>query len=374
MVSKALAELPVEILQAEDGQDGLKKISEYDPDLILLDVTMPVMDGPEMLNQLRDSGDQTPVIALTAESKTTVIGQMMARGISDYIIKPFKKPELMQKVNRVLFPNTVTDAAAGMERASADATPSTQTGFLPTENKPFVGVLLVDDMDNVAKRLRTLLPETVTMQNCLDAKSAVQLCREKVFRAIILDSDIPDVDTGSLLRQLRTLQPAAAFAALVMRTQKDAVPEMRQLGFNGVLVKPFDPVQIQDLCAAYFEAEDVVTAKDNLLTIGAFKGREEHQARFLGKVAKLLNDKIEELAAACHESAIIDLSVGFSHAPGIIDQLSRSIAKVVEQAHEMGLVIKLVAGKEFSDVVGQFEEMARVPVYPTVAEAKADVG
>ena len=79
-----------DILEAEDGEKGLAVLQEETVDLVLLDVTMPVMDGPEMLKRLRERGDQTPVILLTAESKTSLIGGMMQAGISDYILKPFK--------------------------------------------------------------------------------------------------------------------------------------------------------------------------------------------------------------------------------------------------------------------------------------------
>ena len=50
-----------DILEAEDGEKGLAVLQEETVDLVLLDVTMPVMDGPEMLKRLRERGDQTPV-------------------------------------------------------------------------------------------------------------------------------------------------------------------------------------------------------------------------------------------------------------------------------------------------------------------------
>ncbi|GEM_PF-2680848 len=73
IINKTLGELGFEFEQAEDGQQGLAKLEELSVDLILLDVTMPVMDGPTMLEKLRGAGNRTPVVMLTSEAKRSII-------------------------------------------------------------------------------------------------------------------------------------------------------------------------------------------------------------------------------------------------------------------------------------------------------------
>src|SRR5262249_39205128 len=73
IITKQMSELGFEVDHAEDGQQGLAKLEEVTVDLILLDVTMPVMDGPTMLAALRERGDRTPVIMLTSESKRSIV-------------------------------------------------------------------------------------------------------------------------------------------------------------------------------------------------------------------------------------------------------------------------------------------------------------
>src|ERR1700761_8474654 len=102
IVSRQLAELGCETDEAEDGEKGLARCAEAQFDLILLDVTMPVMDGPEMLKRLRESGNQTPVIMLTSESKSSVVAGALRLGIVEYILKPFKPEELRAKVGKVI--------------------------------------------------------------------------------------------------------------------------------------------------------------------------------------------------------------------------------------------------------------------------------
>src|SRR5512141_2000236 len=98
IIIKSLTGYDFEFIEAEDGQQGLQRLEEGGIDVVVLDVTMPVMDGPTMLAKMRERGDQTPVVLLTAESKTTLIGPMLQQGVTDYILKPFKPEQLRAKV------------------------------------------------------------------------------------------------------------------------------------------------------------------------------------------------------------------------------------------------------------------------------------
>ena len=85
-------------LEAYDGPTGLQLALEQDPDLILLDLMLPGMDGFEVCRQVRESGSSTPIIMLTAREEETdkVLG--LELGADDYITKPFSMRELMARV------------------------------------------------------------------------------------------------------------------------------------------------------------------------------------------------------------------------------------------------------------------------------------
>ena len=102
IVSKAMVEMGFGVGEAEDGNDGLKKLQEGVYDLVVLDVTMPNLDGPGMLAKMREAGDKTPVLMLTSESKTSIVAALMKLGIQDYVLKPFKGDELRAKVLKAL--------------------------------------------------------------------------------------------------------------------------------------------------------------------------------------------------------------------------------------------------------------------------------
>ena len=86
---------------ASDGGQGLEKFRAIKPDLVLLDVMMPVMDGWEVCKAIRAQGD-TPVIMLTAKSETDdkVLGLKV--GADDYVTKPFEMKELLARIEAVL--------------------------------------------------------------------------------------------------------------------------------------------------------------------------------------------------------------------------------------------------------------------------------
>jgi len=91
------------VLGSSNGEDGIKKAIKYKPDLILLDIMMPVMDGWEILKMLRmeDNTRKIPVAMLTC--KTDVKDKLtgLQEGAIDYITKPISPEELIARINNI---------------------------------------------------------------------------------------------------------------------------------------------------------------------------------------------------------------------------------------------------------------------------------
>ena len=92
IVKKAFAGYNVDLFEAENGVEGLAIAVKEKPDMILLDVTMPVMTGMEMLEKLKAEPEtkDIAVIMLTAESGKANVTKAVMMGVKDYIVKPFK--------------------------------------------------------------------------------------------------------------------------------------------------------------------------------------------------------------------------------------------------------------------------------------------
>jgi two-component system, cell cycle response regulator len=364
IVSKQVQELGFEVDEAEDGLLGLAKLEEISYDLVILDVTMPNLDGPGMLAKMREAGNKTPVLMLTSESKKSIMVDVMKAGIEDYILKPFKPEELKAKVLKVL--RLTGPVGAAVSAANSAAAASMPVARMDATGKQFIDILVIDDMENVHKKLKTLVPPHVTVGNAMSAAAALGLCREKVFRVVFVDTDIPDVNSAALMNQLRTLQQHAAFLALALRTSNDVQKEYQALGFDDVIFKPFDKDSIDDFLIRYFNDQELVVAEENLVKIGAFTGKEDRLEKYFSRVTKLLEENIEKLAAACFDEVIVDLS----NSPIKSDRTPRLVLDIKKEAGKRGIEVKLVAGAEVSVLLKKFDETAKLVICPSVNEAR----
>ena len=90
-----------QVTVANDGEEGLEKFNQVKPDMVLLDVMMPKMDGLEVCRRIRKAGN-TPVMMLTAKGETfdKVLG--LELGADDYMVKPFDAKEVVARIKAVL--------------------------------------------------------------------------------------------------------------------------------------------------------------------------------------------------------------------------------------------------------------------------------
>ncbi len=102
MLAAALKFEGYQVVQAANGREGLRSVKEQRPDLIVLDVMMPELDGFGMLKRLRDAGDRTPVIFLTARAESADAVEGLGLGADDYLAKPFSLEELVARVEAVM--------------------------------------------------------------------------------------------------------------------------------------------------------------------------------------------------------------------------------------------------------------------------------
>ena len=87
---------------ASDGEQALHRVASYGPDLVVLDVLMPRVDGREALRRMRQAGNWTPVILLTQIGESTERAMALEEGADDYLNKPFDPHELVARMRAVL--------------------------------------------------------------------------------------------------------------------------------------------------------------------------------------------------------------------------------------------------------------------------------
>ncbi|MHC5110595.1 MAG: response regulator transcription factor [Planctomycetota bacterium] len=102
-----------EVIVANDGEAALQAVNDHSPDLLLLDLMMPKIDGLEVCQRIRESGLMIPILMLTAKSQELDIVRGLEVGADDYITKPFNVRELLARVKAAL---RRTEAGRGLSR------------------------------------------------------------------------------------------------------------------------------------------------------------------------------------------------------------------------------------------------------------------
>ncbi|TNF48476.1 MAG: response regulator [Deltaproteobacteria bacterium] len=93
-----------QIVEANDGVDGLKKLSAEKFDLILTDINMPIMDGLKLVSMVRNDPNykETPIIVITTEGATEDRERALALGANEYITKPIQTMKILETVKKLM--------------------------------------------------------------------------------------------------------------------------------------------------------------------------------------------------------------------------------------------------------------------------------
>ena len=93
-----------EVFVAFDGQEGWEKIESLCPNLILLDIRLPKLDGFQVIERLKSNRatSRIPIVILTASAQKESIARGLAAGADTYITKPFEPAEMVQKIRQIL--------------------------------------------------------------------------------------------------------------------------------------------------------------------------------------------------------------------------------------------------------------------------------
>lgn len=116
-----LASLGATIVQAEDGMDALQKMAESKPDLMICDISMPRMNGLQLVEHVRNQGEQLPILMISATENMADIAKALRLGVQDILLKPVKDfDRLRETVYACLYPNMFNSRVEEEERLFED--------------------------------------------------------------------------------------------------------------------------------------------------------------------------------------------------------------------------------------------------------------
>lgn len=233
-----------EVETASDGQEGMEKIKSWSPELILLDIVMPKMDGYEVLEKMHEERIKIPVIIISNSGQPVEIEKTKKLGAVDHLIKTeFNPIDVLNKVRNCF------DAGEDAMNERQKVMPVLK------ENKdvPPLGikVLLVED-DAFLREIcsKKLVKEGFTVYEAMDGEQALNGYAVIKPDIILLDIILPAIDGFQILHQIRTFtDPVIAKTPVIMLSnlgQDDDIKKAMEMGANDYLVK------------AHFTTEEIV--------------------------------------------------------------------------------------------------------------------
>ncbi|MBI5835697.1 MAG: response regulator [Candidatus Eisenbacteria bacterium] len=232
VVAHTLAQLGLTVIQASDGAEGLEFMRASKPDLVIADVQMPTMDGMAMLTaKARDpiiAG--IPVIMLTALADQEFVLQCLKKGAKGYIVKPFEKKTLVQKVCKLLH----------IEPPSAGGAQARPRGPL---------VLAVDRDEKVLSALMEIMLDGCELVTALDVRIAMRLAKERHPESLWVDAGQSPELVKMLVDQLRE-DGTRKFVAMVPRGAA-MPPGLASLGIQSALPKPLIRLEVREFAASH---------------------------------------------------------------------------------------------------------------------------
>jgi two-component system response regulator MprA len=167
-LERALSAEGYGVALAEDGEQALERVAfEPEPDVILLDLGLPDVDGVKIVEQLRADGNEIPILVLTARQALTDRVAGLDAGADDYLAKPFELDELLARVRALTRRSRATAADAGALGA-ANAANATNLANQPQTNEISVADLRIDIPAHRVWRGNREIPLTRTEFNLLE--------------------------------------------------------------------------------------------------------------------------------------------------------------------------------------------------------------
>jgi len=102
MLKQILEPEGFEVIEAGNGAEGVKAYQEHKPDIVLMDITMPEMDGLQATKAIKEVDPEAKIIICSALGQQATVIEAMEAGACEYVTKPFQPPQVLEAVKRVL--------------------------------------------------------------------------------------------------------------------------------------------------------------------------------------------------------------------------------------------------------------------------------
>jgi two-component system cell cycle response regulator len=358
IVRKAFKSYDCEIIEAGNGVEGLAVAGKETPDLILLDVTMPVMDGVETLTKLKADPalKSIPVMMLTAEGGRDSVLKIAKIGVRDYIVKPFKEEVLIEKAGRIIDLKPLSEGQAKVKSI-----------YDPAE------ILIVEDKPAIIQQIQEGLKHTPWKVHGVSTQGeAIDFCTLTPPDIMLVSLSLPEESAFTLFRLIRTniKTKYTPVFALVVKTEMHQQQQAQTVGFSAIITKPIDLIELEtkmgkamnlDTSQRYYAIES-----DCMI----MRLPENCTPAVIAEVANYLKPKFAEAVDAGHNKVVIDIHQIRTLHMGVIKLLFQAM----QTCRELAMHFALVANPQIITECKGFEDTRGWTFYDSVDEAKGNLG
>ncbi len=232
---------------ASNGLDALEAISSFNPDIILLDVMMPGIDGIEVCKRIKSNpkSQHIPVIMVTALDQPEDRVKGLQAGADDFITKPINDAALFCRLKSLVRLKMLIDELRGRDTSRLLDEPDEPVDLAEVEAN--ANVLIVDNRGIVADRITDSLSELHNLVVLKNPAEAINLNLESEFDLVIVSLDLLDHDGLRLCSQLRSFEKTRQLPLLIVVDPEDGARLMRALdmGVNDYLHRPVDKLELR---------------------------------------------------------------------------------------------------------------------------------
>ncbi|CAM9269116.1 unnamed protein product [Phaeothamnion confervicola] len=233
-----------EVLTAVNGQQAIEVAEAEMPDIILLDVMMPIMDGFTACRALKENARlrHIPVIMVTALDQPSDRVQGLQSGADDFISKPIKNNPLFPRVRSLIRLKMMTDELRAREATGQNLGLIDQPGWDDEDAAPG-RILIIDDQPRSSARIRETLQEGAHDSHIIeDCAEALRLAKGGGYDLIIVSLSLRNYDGLRLCSQFRTIEETRTVPLLIIVEDPEDPRLARGLdmGVNDYLVRPIE--------------------------------------------------------------------------------------------------------------------------------------
>lgn len=246
--AKLLAEY-YDVITAEDGYQAIDKAKEHKPDLILLDVMMPGMDGFECCQKLKEMPETAhiPVVMVTALNEAEDRVRGLESGADDFLTKPINDLALMARMKSLVRTKMLLDELRMRDRTGMQFEDNNYADITKQIDLSDSKVLIIDDDAVQSKRLSEQLSDLCKIETMGEPEHSHNLAAGGNFDTIIISTGLVDFDGLRLASQFKSQEQLRhiPIVILVDEFEQHIVLKGLEMGINDYIVIPVDPSELR---------------------------------------------------------------------------------------------------------------------------------